>query len=277
MITMRHGVHPDHFKLQTTSELRDEFLATGVMTPGAVTLFHSYYDRFIFGGAVPTDQPLQLENDDALRADYFLERRELGLLNLGGSGTVTVDGTAYTLERFDCLYIGRGARDVRFASASAGQPAKYYINSAPAHKEYPTTKATQSEANRIALGDEAHANKRVLYQYIHEQGIQSCQVVMGFTELAEGNIWNTFPPHTHARRMEVYLYFDLPEDELVMHFMGSPEETRHLAVRNDEAVISPPWSIHSGAGTAAYRFVWGMAGENQSFADMDAAPRSTIR
>ncbi|WP_420461363.1 5-dehydro-4-deoxy-D-glucuronate isomerase [Neolewinella sp.] len=277
LMEMRYGVHPDHFKTQTTNELRDEFLATGVMTPGAVTLFHSFYDRFIFGGAVPTGGALRLENDDALRSDYFLERRELGILNLGGAGSVTVDGTDYPMARFDCLYVSRGSREVTFRSDAAGEPAKFYLNCAPAHREYPTTKATQAEANRIELGDEAHANKRVLYQYIHEDGIPSCQVVMGFTELVAGNIWNTFPPHTHARRMEVYLYFDLPEDELVMHFMGSPGETRHLAVRNEEAVISPPWSIHSGAGTVAYRFVWGMAGENQSFADMDAAPLSTIR
>ena len=273
----RYGVHFDHFKTFTTDQTRDEFLATGLMQAGKVELVYSHYDRFIFGGAVPSGGTLELPNDDDLRADYFLERRELGVLNLGGAGTVTADGTDYGLDRFDCLYVGRGSRSVTFASDSSDQPAHFYLNSAPAHKEYPTTKATQSDANRVELGDEAHANKRVLYQYIHEAGIQSCQLVMGFTELLPGNIWNTFPPHTHERRMEVYLYFDVPGEELVMHFMGKPTETRHLAVRNFEAVISPPWSIHSGAGTSAYRFVWGMAGENQSFSDMDAAPLSTVR
>ncbi|PPK88562.1 4-deoxy-L-threo-5-hexulose uronate isomerase [Neolewinella xylanilytica] len=273
----RYGVRPDHFTRMNTQELRDEFLASGLMQEGQVNLVHSHYDRFIFGGAVPTSGSLQLENDADLRADFFLQRRELGVLNLGGKGTITVDGTAYEMNRFDCLYVGRGSKSVTFASADGGSPARFYLNSAPAHKEYPTTRNTQDQANRVDLGDDEHANKRVLYQYIHENGIPSCQLVMGFTELLSGNIWNTFPPHTHERRMEVYLYFDVPGDELVMHFMGKPDETRHLAVRNFEAVISPPWSIHSGAGTANYRFVWGMAGENQAFSDMDAATLGDIR
>lgn len=273
----RYGVHFDHFRNFTTDQTRDEFLATEIMVPGALRLVYSHYDRFVFGGAVPTGKAIALTNDPDLRAEYFLERRELGILNLGATGSVSVDGTTYELARFDCLYVGRGSQSVSFASTDADNPARFYLNSAPAHHSYPTTKAAQSEANRLELGDEAHANLRTLYQYIHEDGIPSCQLVMGFTELRSGNVWNTFPPHTHERRMEVYLYFDLPEDELVMHFMGKPEETRHLAVRNFEAVISPPWSIHSGAGTSAYRFVWGMAGENQAFTDMDAAPLNTIR
>ena len=273
----RYGVRPDHFTRLNTQEIRDEFLAGNLMEDGAVHLVHSHYDRFIFGGAVPTSGSLRLENDDDLKADFFLQRRELGVLNLGGAGTVTVDGTDYALGRFECLYVGRGAQEVSFSSNDGGKPARFYLNSAPAHKEYPTTKFTQDQANRVELGDEAHANKRVLYQYIHEGGIPSCQLVMGFRELLPGNIWNTFPPHTHERRMEVYLYFDIEGDELVMHFMGKPDETRHLAVRNFEAVISPPWSIHSGAGTANYRFVWGMAGENQAFSDMDAATLGDIR
>ncbi|THH40438.1 5-dehydro-4-deoxy-D-glucuronate isomerase [Neolewinella litorea] len=274
----RYGIHPNHFTRLNTQEIRDEFLAGNLMLEGQINLLYSHYDRFIFGGAVPTDAPLALENDDDLRAEYFLERRELGILNLGGgSGTVTVDGTEYPMARFDCLYVGRGAREVTFASARSSSPARFYLNSAPSHAEHPTTKYTQQDANRVELGNDVHANKRVLYQYIHENGIQSSQLVMGFTELLTGNIWNTFPPHTHERRMEVYLYFDVPDDELVMHFMGRPQETRHLAVRNFEAVISPPWSIHSGAGTANYRFVWGMAGENQSFSDMDAAALDEIR
>lgn len=273
----RYGVHPNHFKTFTTDQTREEFLVQDVMQAGKIELVYSHYDRFVFGGVVPTTAAIELPNDDDLRADYFLERRELGILNLGGAGSVKVDGTTYELGHFDCLYVGRGSQAVSFLSNDAGSPAHFYLNSAPAHKEYPTTKATQSEANVVKLGDEAHANKRVLYQYIHEGGIQSCQLVMGFTELLTGNIWNTFPPHTHERRMEVYLYFDVPEEQLVMHFMGEPTETRHIAVRNFEAVISPPWSIHSGAGTSAYRFVWGMAGENQAFTDMDAAPIDTVR
>ncbi|WP_116107436.1 5-dehydro-4-deoxy-D-glucuronate isomerase [Lewinella sp. IMCC34191] len=273
----RYGVRPDHFTRLNTQEIRDEFLATDLMVEGAINLVHSHYDRFIFGGAVPTSGTLELENDDDLRADFFLQRRELGVLNLGGAGTITVDGEAYEMDRFDCLYVGRGSKSVAFASKDGGSPARFYLNSAPSHKEYPTTKNTQSQANKVELGDDEHANKRVLYQYIHEDGIPSSQLVMGFTELLPGNIWNTFPPHTHERRMEVYLYFDVTGDELVMHFMGKPDETRHIAVRNFEAVISPPWSIHSGAGTANYRFVWGMAGENQAFTDMDAATLGDIR
>lgn len=258
----RYGVHPNHFKTFTTNQTREEFLVQEVMQAGKIELVYSHYDRFIFGGVVPTTSIIDLPNDDDLRAAYFLERRELGVLNLGGAGTVTVDGTTYELSRFDCLYVGRGSQFVSFSSKEGEQPAHFYLNSAPAHKEYPTTKATQSDANRVELGDDAHANNRVLFQYIHENGIQSCQLVMGFTEVLPGNIWNTFPPHTHERRMEVYLYFDVLEEELVIHFMGEPTETRHIAMRNFEAVISPPWSIHSGAGTSAYRFVWGMAGEN---------------
>ena len=273
----RYGVHFDHFKTFTTEQTRDEFLAREILEPGKIELVYSHYDRFIFGGAVPTNEPLELPNDNDLRAAYFLERRELGILNLGASGVVLVDGESYQLHRFDCLYVGMGSQSVSFSSDDAATPAKFYLNSAPAHKTYPTTKATQSAANKVELGDDAHANNRVLFQYIHEGGIQSCQLVMGWTELLPGNIWNTFPPHTHERRMEVYLYFDIPGDELVMHFMGQPTETRHLAVRNDEAVISPPWSIHSGAGTSAYRFVWGMAGENQAFTDMDAVPLDEVR
>lgn len=273
----RYGLHPDHARTLDSGALREAFLATDLLGSDRIHLVYSHYDRFIFGGVAPAATPVALENDADLRADFFLQRRELGVLNLGGNGTITVDGTAYAMARFDCLYVGRGAQAVSFASDDATKPAHFYLNSAPAHREYPTTHATQADANRVDLGDAEHANQRVLYQYIHENGITSCQLVMGFTELLPGNVWNTFPPHTHARRMEVYLYFDLPEDQLVMHFMGQPSETRHLAVRNWEAVISPPWSIHSGAGTSSYRFVWGMAGENQAFSDMDPAPLASIR
>ena len=260
-----------------TAELRETFLTQGLMQPGVMSLHYSSFDRFIFGTAVPTIFPITLETDDALKAEHFLQRREMGVLNVGGNGVITVDGTDYKMERGDMLYIGMGAQQVVFKSSDRSAPAQYYINSAPAHQAYPTTRMTQSEANKVELGAQLNANKRTLYQYIHEGGVQSCQLVMGFTELSPGNIWNTFPPHTHDRRMEVYFYFDVPDDQVVMHFMGEPTETRHLVMRNFEAVVSPPWSIHAGAGSSAYRFVWGMAGENKAFADMDGVPYDTLK
>jgi 4-deoxy-L-threo-5-hexosulose-uronate ketol-isomerase len=188
---------------------------------------------------------------------------------VGGKGTVTVDGEAFELDKLDMLYIGKGKKDLTFESADSNQPSKYYLNSTPAHKEYPTVKGTKSDANVVKLGSKAACNERTIFQHIHEDGIQSCQLVMGYTELAEGSIWNTFPPHTHDRRMEVYFYFDVPKNDIVVHFMGQPQHTRHIAMHNEDAVVSPPWSIHAGAGTSAYKFVWGMGGENKAFTDMD--------
>jgi 4-deoxy-L-threo-5-hexosulose-uronate ketol-isomerase len=273
----RYAIHPQDAKSYDTARLRKEFHSASLMVNDAVRMVYTHYDRFVYGGICPVKQPLTLPNYDALKSDYFLERRELGIINVGGSGTVTVDGQKYALNNLDMLYVGKGSKEVVFASDDAAKGARYYINSAPAHAEYPTTKATKEEANRVELGSQETANHRLLYQFIHENGIQSCQLVMGYTELVSGNIWNTFPPHTHERRMEVYFYFDLPEDQIVVHFMGQPQETRHIIMQNEEAVISPPWSIHSGAGTFAYKFVWGMAGENKSFSDMDGVPLVEVR
>ena len=278
MSEIRYSLSPEAFKKYTTEDIRKEFLIPEDLQNGKITAVYSLYDRMVTMGAVPTNEAIDLPvYEELTKAEYFLQRREMGIINVGGSGKVTVDGEVYELANKECLYIGRGAKNVTFASNYAESPAQYFINSSPAHKEYPTTKATLADANEVNLGSKENCNERTIYQFIHEGGIQSCQLVMGFTTLKTGSIWNTFPPHTHLRRMEVYFYFDLPEDQIVMHFMGDPQETRHIAVHNHQAVISPEWSIHSGAGTAAYSFIWAMAGENQAFTDMDGQELRNIR
>lgn len=274
---VKYAVHPDDAVSFDTQRLREEFSTHGLMQPDTVRMVYTHYDRFIYGGIAPARKALTLDTCDELKSAYFLERRELGALNVGGPGTVTVDGETYEMKNLDMLYIGRGKRTLVFASADANDPAKFYINSCPAHREYPPVKNTRAQANRVELGAQEFSNKRTIFQYIHEDGIQSCQLVMGFTELAKGNIWNTFPPHTHERRMEAYFYFDLPEDQIVVHFMGRPRESRHLALQNYDVALSPPWSIHAGAGTAAYKFVWGMGGENKAFSDMDGVDLKNFR
>ena len=271
-----HG-HPDTVQNYSTSQLREDFVAEDLMEPGQTVLHYTIFDRFIYGSVVPIDAAIELGNYDALKADYFLQRREMGILNIGGGGTIEADGEVFTMNNSDVLYLGKGTEKVVFKSNDASNPAKYYINSCPAHASYPNTRATQSDANQVDLGDQEHANKRRIFQYIHEGGIQSCQLVMGFTELETGNVWNTFPPHTHDRRMEVYFYYDLPEDQVVMHFMGRPTQTKNVVLRNNNAIVSPPWSIHAGAGSVAYRFAWGMAGENKAFTDMDAVTYDHLR
>jgi len=269
---VRYAANPTDAKHYTTERLRKDFLIEKIFVPDEFTSVYSLYDRIIILGAMPVAKTLTLPAfDDLTRASYFLERRELGIFNIGGKGTVTVDGTVYELDYKDCLYVGQSSQVVTFASQDKNKPAEFYMNSCPAHKSYPTVKMTKSEATNVNLGDQTTANKRSIFQYIHEKGIQSCQLVMGFTELHSGNIWNTFPPHTHMRRMEVYFYFELPENQIVMHFMGEPTETRHIVMRNKQAVISPEWSIHSGAGTSNYTFIWGMCGENKTYTDMDPA------
>ncbi len=278
MTDIRFGTNPNDFKKYNTEEIRNQFLIPEVMKKDEITSVYSLHDRMITLGAVPATKKLELPALESLtKAAYFLERRELGIINIGATGTVTVDGEQFELGNKECLYVGKGKKAISFESSSASNPAEFYINSSPAHHEYPTVKAVLGDANKVELGSKENCNERTIYQYIHEGGIQSCQLVMGFTALASGSIWNTFPPHTHNRRMEVYFYFDMPEDQIVMHFMGDPRETRHIVMANKQAVISPEWSIHSGAGTSNYTFIWGMAGENKAFTDMDGEKLRDIR
>lgn len=261
----------------STAALRAAFLVTDLFQPGCLTLRYWETDRTVLGGAMPTGATLELSAAAELRSAFFCERRELGVINTGGTGSVTVDGQRYELASLDTLYVGRGTRAISFASADAAKPARFYLLSYPAHTAYPTTLAPYNATNAVVLGAAATANDRRLNKVIHADGIKSCQLVMGFTILQPGSIWNTMPPHTHTRRSEVYMYFNVPPAAAVMHFMGKPDETRHLVVRDHQAVLSPPWSIHSGAGTDSYGFIWGMGGENQDFADMDPAPIATLR
>ncbi|HZG88222.1 5-dehydro-4-deoxy-D-glucuronate isomerase [Paenibacillus sp.] len=274
----RQAASAEATKSYDTERLRKEYLIESLFVPGELKLVYSHVDRYILGGVVPTSAAVALEVEGKLiGANFFLERREIGIVNIGGAGTVTADGVAYAMDSKDCLYIGRGTKEVSFASADAANPAKYYLVSVPAHTTYPTVKAAISEAAPTHLGSIANSNERTIYKYIHEEGIKSCQLTLGMTLLKPGNMWNTMPSHTHERRSEVYLYFDMPEDGVVFHMMGEPKETRHLVVRNEEAVISPSWSIHSGVGTSNYTFIWAMAGENQTFSDMDMIPMKELR
>ncbi|MCL4105757.1 UNVERIFIED_CONTAM: hypothetical protein GTU68_028634 [Idotea baltica] len=273
---IKYSVHPTDVKSYDTKRLREEFHTGNLMQENEIVWVYTHYDRFMYGGVVPTNKPISLDTQDELKSNFFLERRELGIMNVGEAGSVTVDGETYQLEKLDMLYVGRGQEAVSFESNDAKQPARFYLNSTPAHKEFPTVLAKKSDANVVELGSQATANERTLFQYIHEDGVQSCQLVMGYTELKPGNIWNTFPPHTHERRMEVYFYFDVPDEHIVLHLMGQPQETRHIMMHNEDAVVSPPWSIHSGAGTSNYKFIWGMGGENKAFTDMDGVPMREV-
>ncbi|MBK1831032.1 5-dehydro-4-deoxy-D-glucuronate isomerase [Verrucomicrobiaceae bacterium R5-34] len=265
------------YKSLDTTGLRDRFLLQDLFTEGQLQLVYTDLDRAIVGSAVPTLDTLTLSAAEALRAEYFCERRELGVINLGATGSITVDGESYQLSHTECLYIGRGSKEISFTSADAAEPAQFYLLSYPAHTDYPTAHAKIEDANKLELGSKAEANERHLYQYIHENGIQSCQLVMGFTILQPGSIWNTMPPHTHDRRSEVYAYFDVENDHRIAHFMGHPDETRVLWMSEKDIALSPSWSIHCGAGTGSYSFVWGMGGENQRFDDMDGFPLSTLK
>jgi 4-deoxy-L-threo-5-hexosulose-uronate ketol-isomerase len=256
----------------TTEELRESFLLGGLYEAGALHLNYVDLDRAVVGMAAPVEKPLGLPNPAELRADYFTERRELGVLNIGGAGVVRVGESAYPLGNLDLLYIGRDNADVEFASASKEAPAVFYLLSYPAHTSYPVTLVKKDEAQPTDAGAAESCNLRTIYKYIHAGGAKSCQLVMGVTHLRAGSAWNTMPPHTHMRRSEIYLYFDVPESARVLHLMGPPQETRHLILTNRDAVVSPGWSIHAGAGTQAYKFCWGMGGENQDYADMDPAP-----
>ena len=273
---IRYAHHPEDFKTYTTEKMRQQFLIPSVMVPGEITLVYSHVDRIIAGGIVPIE-PLALKAGKEMGVSFFLERRELGIINVGPQGTVTLDGETHILDNTDGLYVGLGVKEVLFSSSDPKNPARFYINSTPAHKEFPTTKILRKDIQPAALGSLAQSNERKIYKYIHPLGVKSCQLVMGMTALETGSMWNTMPTHTHERRMEVYFYFNMPEDSVVFHMMGQPQETRHLVIRNEQAAISPSWSIHSGVGTVNYTFIWGMAGENQTFDDMDHVPMSILK
>lgn len=273
---IRHAVHPDQAVYFDTAELREHFLIQDLFMPGGVKMVYTTYDRLIVGGVCPLKET-KLEADQAIiGAAYLLERREMGIINIGGAGTVKADGKSFELAFKDGLYLGRGVRDLAFTSADSAKPAKFYFNCAPAHTSYPIGKTTPAAAEPTRLGAMEKSNQRTIRKYFHPDGLKSCQLVMGMTTLERGSVWNTMPVHTHQRRMEAYLYFGIPGDDLAMHFMGEPSETRHIVVRNEEAVLSPSWSIHSGAGTCSYTFIWGMVGENQTFTDMDAVPMKAL-
>ena len=272
----RYASSPQAVKQYDTAQLRSEFLIDNLMELGKVNLTYSHYDRFIAGSAVPL-QPLTLEAIDPLKSSFFLERRELGIINVGENGTVTADGVVYELGFKDALYIGSGIKEVIFKSQDSNNPAKFYLNSAPAHTNYPNKKVSLAEANKLQLGAVETANHRTVNQMIIGGIVTTCQLQMGMTELKTGSVWNTMPAHVHDRRMEVYFYLDIPENQAVCHFMGQTDETRHIWMNNHQAVISPPWSIHSGAGTSNYTFIWGMAGENLDYGDMDVCKITDLR
>lgn len=274
---IRHPVHPDHFMLFDTEDMRDNFLVTDLFIPDRPTLVYSFFDRLIIGGICPQN-PLSLDIDPAiLGASFLLERRELGLINVGGDGIVRADGAEFKIPNRDGLYLGMGVESIEFSSVDPAAPALFYMLSTPAHKRYESEKIRAADIEPVVLGDTLTANSRRINKYIHPGGVQSCQLVMGVTSLEPGSVWNTMPTHTHQRRMEAYFYFDVADEHRVFHLMGAPEETRHLILRNHQAVISPSWSIHSGVGTAAYSFIWGMAGENQDFDDMDHVPMEKLK
>lgn len=277
---IRYATGPNDMKYYTTERLREEYLIPEVFKADDVTYVYSHYDRIITGGAMPVKEVLKLSAGDELRAEYFLQRREMGVINIGGAGKITVDGKVYEVANADGMYIGRGSKEITFESVDGTNPAKFYFNSTPAHKEYKTVLIKKEgvaaddvvivkDENKVELGSLEESNHRVICKYILPGQVESCQLVMGMTSLKPGSVWNSMPCHTHDRRMEVYFYFGLPEDAYVMHYMGEPQETRHIVMRNEQAVISPSWSIHAGSGTRAYTFIWGMAGENQEFGDMD--------
>ena len=278
---IRYSANPRDVKRFTTQELREEFLIENLYRPDQVTAVYSHVDRMVTLGCMPVKEAVSIDKGIDVWANfgtrYFLERREVGMFNIGGAGTVTVDGTVYELGYKDCLYITMGAKEVLFASKDTAKPAKFYMVSAPAHRSYETRLLKLADAAKKPCGDGATSNKRVINQFIHPDVLKTCQLSMGMTVLEEGSVWNTMPAHTHERRMEVYMYFEVPEDQVVFHMMGQGQETRHIVMQNEQAVISPSWSIHAGAGTASYTFIWAMGGENQAFDDMDVIPTTELK
>jgi 4-deoxy-L-threo-5-hexosulose-uronate ketol-isomerase len=273
---MRHPPDPATFARMTTSEMRQAFLLEDLFEAGRVKFYYSYIDRAVIGGAVPGHETLVLQTCRELAAEYFAQRRELGVINIGGPGRIRVGVQEFLVERKEALYIGRGNPEVGFSSPDAGNPAQFYFVSYPAHTAHPCAKVGMAQAESTDLGNSEHANRRSIHKLIHPAGAKSCQLSLGFTEIASGSVWNTMPAHTHPRRSEIYMYFDLPAGEVVVHSMGEPMETRHLVIRNRQAVVSPSWSVHAGVGTTNYSFVWAMGGENQEFSDMDMAPMETL-
>ena len=273
---IRNSVHPDDFQHYTTERIRNEFLIQNMFVPGEIKLVYTHFDRMIVGGICP-DKPLALAGNKELGTDFFLQRRELGVINVGSQGRVSVDGMDFTLGTREGLYVGLGSKEVVFSSNDGSNPSHFYILSAPAHQTYQSQKVEINAIEPIHLGTPGESNVRTLYKYIHPEGVKSCQLCMGMTIVESNSVWNSMPCHTHARRMEVYFYFNLAPDAVVFHLMGAPHETRHIVIRNEEAVISPDWSIHAGAGTSNYSFIWGMIGENQTFTDMDAVDMGELK
>ena len=271
-VETRHAVHPAHAKTMDTAALRDHFLAQGLFAAGEIRLVYTHYDRFTVGGAVPAGGTLTLDKVDETRTATFLERREMGIVNIGGDGTVEASGTRYAMKKGDVLYLGMGSGPVTFAGEG-----RFYITSCPAHKTLPSRLITVEEANKVQMGETATSNKRTIKMFIHPLVMESCQLVLGYTALEEGSVWNTMPSHVHDRRMEAYLYWGMAPEARVLHLMGEPQETRHLFVANEEAVISPTWSIHSGAGIGEYTFIWAMAGDNVDYTDMDFVQPAELR
>lgn len=277
MHSTRYAIHPEDFKTRTTAKIREDFLVANLFTRDEINTVYTHFDRLIIGGVQPVTKAVRLEATNELKADFFLQRRELGIINVGGTAAdVMVEGERYSLQPKEALYIGRGVKDVLFNPAANGT-ALFYFNSAPAHMTYPTRKISLQEADTVELGSLENSNHRTIRKLLVNSVLETCHLQMGLTELKKGSVWNTMPPHTHDRRMEAYFYFDLPENQMVCHFMGQPDETRHVWVKNNEAVISPPWSIHCGAGTSNYSFIWGMAGENLDYGDMDTVQPAALK
>ena len=274
---VQHNVHPEDFKAYGTQLLRERFMVDGLFKPNEVSLVYSTIDRFIVGGVMPTKGTVKLDTIDALKAPYFLQRREMGLINIGGPGVITAGGKSFALENRDALYLGAGNEEVTFASEDASNPALFYLNSACAHKRFPNRLVSFAEAAKVELGSSDTANERCINKLLVSDVVETCQLQMGLTEFKPGSNWNTMPVHLHSRRNEAYFYFDLPEDQAICHFLGEPDETRHIWLSNCQGVISPSWSIHSGVGTASYAFIWGMAGENLDYDDMEKFSPSTLR
>ena len=272
-----HHVHPEDFARYNSQQIREKFLLENLVVPDQIECVYTHYDRMIIGAAHPVNTTLELGSYEQLKSDHFLSRREIGILNIAGKGSISIDKEKYDLEKQDCLYIGKGTQQILFSSINKSNPAKFIFFSCPAHTEYPTRLMKPAEALPAELGSLDNNNHRVINKYIHADGIKSCQLVMGVTNFKTGSIWNTMPPHLHDRRMESYFYFDLPEGQRVIHFMGEPNETRHIFLNTEQAILSPGWSIHCGVATANYSFIWAMAGENMVFTDMDPVPASSLQ